>query len=138
MTEKSKINKFKSTYHINLKDAENALETVKCMRACTFLRDFRVNTRYFIIWLRFVLFAFSCRLILYHLQSSRVYFAHLKTTTKWSAIQYWWSTPVYRTSVFAASSKGPVLPCYRLIGPVLPCYRFKTPVLPCYRLFNKL
>lgn len=59
------------------------------------LRDFRVNTRYFIIWLRFVLFAFSCRLILYHLQSSRVYFAHLKTTTKWSAIQYWRSTPVY-------------------------------------------
>ena len=38
MTEKSKINKFKSTYHINLKDAENALETVKCMRACTFKR----------------------------------------------------------------------------------------------------
>lgn len=51
MTEKGKINKCLTihTYHINLKDEESALETLLNVCVHVHLREFGVNTWYYII-----------------------------------------------------------------------------------------
>ena len=143
MTEKGKINKCLTihTYHINLKDEESALETLLNVCVHVHLREFGVNTWYYIIWLRFVLICLFMSIdSVSFTVFSGIFRPHEDDGVQYSIDEVYRTSPVgfrsflKRTSpaMLSPQFKGPVLPCYRLKGPVLPCYRLKGPVLPCY------